>query len=249
MKVFIDAGHNNSGWNTGAVGNGLREQDISFAVAKELSSLLSSKGVETKLSRPTKETNLGTNNTTAINARWQMANAWKANYFISVHCNSVDNANASGTEVLYCKPDSIIYAEKILHTYIKKTRLESRGIKYRNDVAVIRNTLMPAILIELAFISNLNDANFMKNNVAVMAQGIADGLFELCGIKEDEELQEAFKMEKRYKKFEELPEWAKPTIKKLMDKGLLYGDENGDVDLSPDMVRVFIVNDRAGNYN
>lgn len=52
----------------------------------------------------------------------------------------------------------------------------------------------------------------------------------------------------RYNKLEELPDYAKPTIKKLIDKGALKGDGAG-LDLSQDMVRIFVINDRLGLYN
>ena len=41
MKIFIDAGHNDSGYDTGAQGNGIREQDVTYAIAKKLSEKLS----------------------------------------------------------------------------------------------------------------------------------------------------------------------------------------------------------------
>ena len=73
-KLFIDGGHNNNSWNTGAAGNGLKEQDINFAVAKLLAEILEKNGVEIKLSRPTKETNLGTSNASSLQIRVSMAN-------------------------------------------------------------------------------------------------------------------------------------------------------------------------------
>ena len=72
LKIFLDSGHNNSSFNTGAERNGLREQDITYEVSRMLGDILEHY-FEIKLSRPTKETNLGTNNATAINARWQIA--------------------------------------------------------------------------------------------------------------------------------------------------------------------------------
>ena len=46
-----------------------------------------------------------------------------------------------------------------------------------------------------------------------------------------------------------MPEWAKPTIQKLMDKGVLVGDEDGRLGLTMDMIKVFVINDRAGLYD
>lgn len=51
----------------------------------------------------------------------------------------------------------------------------------------------------------------------------------------------------RYNTIDSLPEWAKPTIQKMIDKGILNG--NGEsLDLSLDMLRVFVINDRSGLY-
>ena len=61
--------------------------------------------------------------------------------------------------------------------------------------------------------------------------------------------EEEYEMEPRYNTVEELPEWARPTIQKMIDKGLLGGTGGKDsLNLSMDMVRVFVVNDRAGLY-
>jgi len=46
-----------------------------------------------------------------------------------------------------------------------------------------------------------------------------------------------------------IPDWAKPTIKKMMDKGILEGDENGKLGLTDEMLRLFVTNDRAGVYD
>ena len=46
-----------------------------------------------------------------------------------------------------------------------------------------------------------------------------------------------------------MPEWARPTIQKMMDKGFLQGDENGCLGLTDELLRVFVTNDRAGVYD
>lgn len=45
-----------------------------------------------------------------------------------------------------------------------------------------------------------------------------------------------------------IPSWARPTIRKMMDKGFLKGDENGCLSLTDELLRVFVINDRAGVY-
>ncbi len=49
-----------------------------------------------------------------------------------------------------------------------------------------------------------------------------------------------------YKTFNDLPDWAKPTIKKMMDRKSIQGDEKGNINLSDDMVRTFVILDREG---
>jgi len=52
----------------------------------------------------------------------------------------------------------------------------------------------------------------------------------------------------RYKTFEDLPEWGKPVVRLLILKGALLGDENGNINLSEDMLRVLEINNRIGLY-
>ena len=54
--------------------------------------------------------------------------------------------------------------------------------------------------------------------------------------------------EVRYQKLSEIPSWGKETVEKLMDKGIIQGNTNG-LDLSNDMLRVLVWNDRAGLYD
>lgn len=71
-----------------------------------------------------------------------------------------------------------------------------------------------------------------------------------------DEIEEKENSEMRYNTLAEIPEWAKKTIEKMISRGLLGGggakDADGnptDLDLSIDMIRVFVVNDRAGIYD
>ena len=248
-RIFLDAGHNDSGFDTGAVGNGLREQDITFEVASILGDILKN-DFEIKLSRPTKETNLGTNNTTAVNARWQMANEWHADYFVSIHCNA-SNGQATGAETLYFKNEAIEFAKVIENTYTSEMNLKDRGVKYRDDVAVLRNTTMPSVLIELAFIDNKEDADILKLKKLEIAKAIAKGIYKFLGISQsEEEVQNKENIEEkevRYQTLEQIPDWGKPTIKKLIALKILQGDEKG-LNLSEDMLRIFVIHDRAGIY-
>ena len=97
-KVFIDPGHNYSGGDTGAVGYGLKEQDISVKVGNKLRVLLEINGMEVKSSRVSLYDNVGDGSlNSSLSSRTSQANQWGADLFISVHCNAA-NSKAYGAE-------------------------------------------------------------------------------------------------------------------------------------------------------
>ena len=97
-KIFIDPGHNYYKYDTGAQGNGLKEQDVTFEIGIRLKKLLSDVGFNVKISRETKETNLGTTLNSSLAKRVSLAESFKADYFISLHCNAASALSANGTE-------------------------------------------------------------------------------------------------------------------------------------------------------
>ena len=99
IKIYIDQGHNPVNPNAGAEGNGLREQNLVYAIGIELAELLrENPNFEVRLSRPSPETQLGTSNASSLAARVRDANSWGADYFISLHTNASDLAAATGSE-------------------------------------------------------------------------------------------------------------------------------------------------------
>ena len=179
IKVFIDQGHNPSGVNTGAEGNGLKEQDITYEVGRRLFNLLSANpNFEARLSRPTEETVLGTSNTTSLRERVYLANSWPADYFLSIHTNGSTNPSANGTEVYVYREDSPAYflGLDILNAIVERMGTRNRGVRENPSLYVLRNTDMPAVLIELAYISNFEDSQKLKNDPQGFAQAIYNGL-------------------------------------------------------------------------
>ena len=101
IKIYIDQGHNPRDYNTGAEGNGFYEQDITYDIGRRLYALLStSDEFEVRLSRPTEQTVLGTNNSSSLTARVREANSWGADVFLSLHTNASLNPSATGSEAL-----------------------------------------------------------------------------------------------------------------------------------------------------
>ena len=180
IKVYIDQGHNPSGFNTGAEGNGFYEQDITYEVGKRLFELLDANPkFEVRLSRPTVETVLGVNNSTSLVERVRDANSWGADVFISLHTNAAARESASGSEALiYSKQNrtSLGLAEDILEGLTEMTGLRNRGVIERPGLYVLRRTDMPAVLVEMGFISNPYDAELMAYSPGLFAEGIYRGI-------------------------------------------------------------------------
>ncbi len=181
IKIYIDQGHNPQNPNAGAEGSGLREQDIVFRVGIELAELLrSNPNFEVRLSRPTADTQIGTSNSTSLRLRVADANAWGAEYFISLHTNASSIPSATGTEAFAFSRPSAAFSlgEDILENLSRVTGLRNRGMQVRTNLYVLRRTAMPAVLVELGFITNASDAALMNNNPALFARGIYDGIVE-----------------------------------------------------------------------
>lgn len=185
-KIYIDQGHNPESPNSGAVGNGLREQDITYRVGQELAALLRRSGNwDVRLSRPTPETQLGTSNASSLRARVDDANSWGADYFISIHTNASTNSNVSGVEAYaYSRPSRAFeLGEDIVEGIVNVTGLRNRGMKVRPGLYVLKKTQMPAVLAEIGFISNPGDAALMRDNPGLFAQGIYQGIVNYTGIR------------------------------------------------------------------
>lgn len=184
IKIYIDQGHNPVNPNAGAEGNGYREQDITYDIGVRLASILRGEGFETRLSRPNPEIILGTSNSSSLRARVSDANSWGADYFISLHTNASAITTASGSEayVFRLESESAVLAEYILRQLNFATGLPNRGVFARPSLYVVRRTAMPALLLEMGFISNPYDASLMVNNPTLFAQGIANGFLEYFGM-------------------------------------------------------------------
>ena len=185
IKIYIDQGHNPAPPNTGAEGNGLREQDISYEVGVRLAELLRQNGnFDVRLSRPSRQTQLGNSNASSLRVRVDEANSWGADYFISLHTNASTSPAANGSEALvYSSPSrSASLAEDILEGLNKATGLRNRGVKVRSGLYVLRKTQMPAVLVELAFISNPEEAALMRDRPELFARGIYNGIVEYTGV-------------------------------------------------------------------
>lgn len=172
IKICLDPGH--GGKDPGAVGpSGLKEATVALDVCKKVSSLLSG-DFDVILTR-TADT------TTELITRSNLANREKAYILVSVHCNAAANRTAHGAET-YCYKfggNGEKLAKAIQKHLVSKSGLFNRGVKTGN-LHMVRETKMPACLVELAFISNPTEEKLLrsedfKNACAIaIAQGIAE---------------------------------------------------------------------------
>lgn len=184
-KIYIDQGHNPSGYNTGAEGNGLREQDVTYAVGQELAALLRRSGnYEVRLSRNSPSEVLGTSNASSLKARVQDANSWGADYFISIHTNGSTDPSAEGVEAYAYSRDSRAFnlGDDIVNALVDATGFPRRGMFVRPGLYVLKKTNMPATLVEIGFISNPEEAAVMRSNPGLFARGIYNGIVEFTGL-------------------------------------------------------------------
>ncbi len=187
IKIYIDQGHNPQGFNAGAEGFGLREQDVNFEVGVELYNLLQADDrFEVRLSRPTPETVLGTSNATSLSARVNAANSWPADYFISIHSNASTNPAANGSEVYVYKDSGAAYelAQDVLSGIVEEVGTKNNGVRVNSSLYVLRRTTMPAILVELAYITNAEDAEKLRDDREEFAEGIYQGILKYFNFSE-----------------------------------------------------------------
>ncbi len=182
IKIFIDQGHNPREFNTGAEGNGLYEQDITYNIGVLLYDLfLNNPDFTPRLSRPTPDTLLGSSNSSSLTARVNLANSWGADVFISLHTNAAVNPNATGCETLiYSRTSTVAFglATDIVEELSRITGLRNRGVIERPGLYVLKKTAMPAVLVEMGFITNAEDAELMQYSPGLFATGIYRGVLK-----------------------------------------------------------------------
>lgn len=185
IKIFIDQGHNPSGSNMGAEGFGLKEQDITYQVGVYLADLLRRDGrFEVRLSRNSPEEVLGTSTASSLRERVYMANSWPADYFISIHANSNVNPNINGTEcyVYQAYTQAYFLAQHIVLGIVARVGTKDNGVRTNPSLYVLRRTTMPSVLVELAYLSNSEDAELLMDKQYAFADGIYRGMLRYFGL-------------------------------------------------------------------
>lgn len=148
MKWYLDFGH--GGKDSGAIGhNKTKESDSVLKVGMLVKNKLESAKEKVITTRETDKYY-------TLSSRTTKANTNNCDYFVSIHFNSSTNSTAKGVEVWVYNENSKLYTlSKNLCTNLSQNlNTHNRGVKISKEFAVLRNTKMPALLIEVDFISN-----------------------------------------------------------------------------------------------
>lgn len=183
-KLVIDLGH--GGTDPGAIGqNGTHEANVVLAIGKELNDLLKCYDVDCKFTRFSDEY-------ISLSERANIANAFGADYFVSIHINSAEDTSVRGVEVWQYdnRNEKLInFSEELCEDVGKIFNIRNRGVKFSKELYVLRNTNMPACLIEVDFVSNKDAENDLKAsiNIKSVATAIMKNILTLydLDVKED----------------------------------------------------------------
>ncbi|WP_018704661.1 N-acetylmuramoyl-L-alanine amidase family protein [Anaeromusa acidaminophila] len=187
MRIIIDPGHAGRNIDPGAVNaaTGLQEADVALCVSLLVKSYLLAVGYNVKLTR----TEWEQEETDDLSYRTALANEWAADIFISLHCNSTENPSAEGYEVWTSPGDTM--GDALATSLYRQIADEFPDRKGRADYSdgdpdkesrfyVLVHTDAPACLVEMAFISNeeeaglLADAAWQDRYARAIARGVTD---------------------------------------------------------------------------
>lgn len=179
--IFIDPGHGGHDVGTQSISKPrYQEKFLNMVTANFVKGYLQQLGYRVVMTREEDKF-------VSLDKRAQMANEQKPALFVSIHYNSAPSADAQGIEVFYYQSldnkqrtaKSKRLAQCLLRSTLAQCQAKSRGVKVGN-FAVIRETKMPAVLIEGGFVTNeaelqkLKDPAYLKK----IAWGIAKGIDE-----------------------------------------------------------------------
>lgn len=152
--IVIDPGHGGKDPGTHSASHTLQEKNLALDTAKRLNELLKEAGFATFMTR-TDDSYVG------LYDRAEIANGLNADAFVSVHYNWHPDKNITGVQVLYngddLTRDNKTFAKIVQEEMTKELNAIDKGIVHRPNLVVIRETKMPAILAEMAFISNATE--------------------------------------------------------------------------------------------
>jgi len=178
FTVVIDPGH--GGKDVGTTGvRGLYEKDFTLSLSSKVKDILEK---EEKI-----EVYMTRDEDTFISSvdmyRPKYANEVDADLFISIHGNTYEDPNVSGTEAYYYHEKLKSFADIVYNNVVSSTGFKDRGIKNK-DLFVVRYTDMPSVLLEIGYLTNPQEEQLMFNDEfqSTIAESICDGVKEYLEI-------------------------------------------------------------------
>lgn len=184
MKIFINPGHDLD-YDSGAVSprTGLRECEVAAHVGALVKHYLEAAGCTCKLMQSDNLAPTSTGRSRYADRQGptvtETANDWDADIFVSIHCNSAEADEACGTETFAYDLDGGAgekIATCIQDQIVDALNTVDRGVKANPKLFVLRYTAMPAVLVELGFISNEDDEALLTDRQDDFARAIARGV-------------------------------------------------------------------------
>lgn len=177
LTIVIDPGH--GGPDQGAVGrNGLLEKDVNLDIGLRLKALLEEAGAKVVMTRVDDTVITGLSKAPELAARVALAHQSKADLYVSVHNNSSVTPNErAGTETYYTNEYSRRLAQVLEYELSAMLKSPARGV-FQRGLFVTRHTLMPAALVEVAYLNSDADSALLADPEyrQLAAQGIFNGI-------------------------------------------------------------------------
>lgn len=166
--VVIDAGH--GGQDNGGQWGKVYEKHLALDTAVRLENNLKRMGYQTVLTRRS-------DYFITLPQRVAIGNSYRNAIFVSLHYNYTWKENVSGLETFYYNAEGQRLAQLVQSSLVRETRTVDRNAKFARFY-VIRNSKLPAILVEGGFVSNETERNRMKSAYfrEAIARGIANGI-------------------------------------------------------------------------
>ena len=162
--IVIDAGH--GGWDPGMVSGKVEEKDINLCIAAKLQVFLE-QGDATVIITRLDDSDLAKNKSGDMQVRRLIANTSNADIFVSIHQNSYHSASVKGFQAFYFNESD---NSKKLANSIQDSLKEfvnpgnKLGAKANKNYYVLKQTEMPAVLVECGFLTNYNERNMLTSD-------------------------------------------------------------------------------------
>lgn len=234
-KIYIDIGHGEN-CDPGAVNGWLIEHEMNKVTSQAIADELTYYGFNVKL----EEGNL------EIGESARAANVWGADLLLSVHHNA---GGGQRGEVIHSIRNGSLKLANAIELGLKASgqnkvvvRTQVNGAGTADYFGILRLATMPAAIVEPAFIDNIEDRKLVDTpeKQRKMGKCIAESIAMVYGAKE------LGVSKVTYKTIDDVPDWGKGIIQKIIDRGNIMVGTGGVIDITYEMLRMFVILEREG---